>query len=78
MVRHLFLKNDRFAGWVESCQLMGYFFPVRLTVRDDVSSARMIFAGRFQIEGVKWLIDDNRVRPVAPCPHHRGRDVPRT
>ncbi len=42
-----------------------------------LGATRMVEPGLLEVRRIERLVDDHRVRPVLPRPHHRGRDVAR-
>ncbi len=77
-MRHLFLKKNPLTLRHQASQAHSDFSPVGFADCDHFVRAGMSFASCLQVTGVKGLIDDNRIRPISPRAHHRGRDVPRT
>src|SRR5947209_5671905 len=78
MVAHVLLERDSLVAgdWVG--ELGHNFAPVGFASGDHLASARMRLLRNVKIMGVQRLIDDRAIVAIAPRPHHRGRDIPRT
>src|SRR6478672_6042545 len=75
---HLLLKKNALAARHLPGQLRNDFTPIGFAGCDDFVRAGMIYACRFEVVGVKRLIDNDSVVAIAPRAHHGRRNISRT
>src|SRR6266513_2727546 len=78
MMCHLFLKKNPLAVLDRLGEMCNDFSPIRLASCDYFFRIGMLDTGRVQIKSVKRLVNDNRIVPISPRPHHGRRDISRT
>src|SRR6266853_4492052 len=78
MMCHLFLKTNPLAVRDRSGEIRHNFWPIGFACCDRFLRAGMFNARHLKIIGVKRLIDNDRIVPIAPRAHHGRRDISRT
>jgi hypothetical protein len=66
MVCHLFLKKNPFAVRHWPGEVRNDFPPIGFAGCDHFIRARMFYARRLEVKGVKRLIDNDSIVPIAP------------
>jgi hypothetical protein len=72
---HVLLVEHLHAGGHGPEQAVHHGPPVGLAGGDDLVPAGVVDARGVEVVGVQRLVDDQRVAPVLPRPHERGRHV---
>src|SRR5437762_5020927 len=78
MVCHLFLKKNPLAVRDLPGEVRNDSTPIGFAGCDHFVRATMFYARHFEVIGVKRLIDNDGIVPIAPCAHHGRRDISRT
>src|SRR5262245_56057952 len=78
MVCHLFLKKNPLAILERASEMRHDFAPIGFAGCDHFIRSWMFYTRRIEVIGIKRLIDDDCIVPIAPCAHHCRGDISRT
>ncbi len=78
MVCHLFLKKNPLSVRDRAGEVRHNFPPIGFAGRDCFVRAGMFYARHLKVIGVKRLIENDSVVPIAPRAHHGRRNISRT